>query len=178
MKKLSEQAFSLIELMIVVAIIGILAGIAVYMYTKTHRKAKASEVRVMFAEFKAKQELHYVENDTYLATGTEATPHPAAPAGADTPTPVAPLPASWETLKVTPNATNLYCTYVAVTGPAGDASNAGGKANGAPFNFSTYVPTADWYYLLAECDFDNKPVNSFYFARSDQDGVLVENPGM
>mgnify|MGYP001160669972 CR=1 FL=1 len=48
--KIGNQAFSLIELMVVVAIIGILASVAVPQYSKFQNKAKQAEARVSLGQ--------------------------------------------------------------------------------------------------------------------------------
>jgi len=167
---------TLIELMIVVAIIGILASLAVYMFGRTSRKAKASEVRVMFSEFKTRQEAYHVEYGEYASTAADdATFHPAAPAGADTKTSLAPLPASWATLRMAPRESLVHCSYLTRAGAANAACV--NCARAVSFGFNANVPTDQWYYLLAQCDWDGKSTNSFYFARSDRDGVAVQNDG-
>jgi type IV pilus assembly protein PilA len=52
MKKQIEQGFTLIELMIVVAIIGILAAVAIPAYQDYTAKAQASEAYTLLAGFK------------------------------------------------------------------------------------------------------------------------------
>ncbi|HWM85814.1 MAG TPA: hypothetical protein VNO33_08245, partial [Kofleriaceae bacterium] len=61
------------ELMIVVAIVGILASLAVFMFTRHVAKAKASEVPAMFAELKLRQQQFHLENEEYLSTGADDT---------------------------------------------------------------------------------------------------------
>ncbi len=58
--------FTLIELMIVVAIIGILAGVAIPNFIKFHYRAKASEVRVNLAGIRTAQESYLAETGTFL----------------------------------------------------------------------------------------------------------------
>jgi type IV pilus assembly protein PilA len=60
-----KKAFTLIELMIVVAIIGILAAIAVPNFLKFQCKAKTSEARTNLKALYVAQESFQAENDVY-----------------------------------------------------------------------------------------------------------------
>jgi type IV pilus assembly protein PilA len=57
-----QNGFTLIELMIVVAIIGILSAIAVPTYFDYIKKAKAVEATVLFSDFKLKTLIYYNES--------------------------------------------------------------------------------------------------------------------
>jgi type IV pilus assembly protein PilA len=61
----SEKGFSLIELMIVVAIIGILATIAIPNFTKMQAKAKQSEARANLSGVFTAQKSFFAEWSTY-----------------------------------------------------------------------------------------------------------------
>jgi prepilin-type N-terminal cleavage/methylation domain-containing protein len=189
-----QAGITLLELMVVVAILGVLATIAVFMFTRHAQKAKSSEVAAMFGELKLRQQAFHLENDEYLSTGADDDDYfptatapgkeaqtydlalsavPPAPQDAKFPGP------SWQTLKVNPSKAELYCVYVAIAGAGGDATNVGPKADGAPFNLSGTlpVPAANWFYLMAECDFDGDATPARYFSLSDTEGIVVENPG-
>ncbi len=168
-----ERGFTLIELMVAVAIIGILAALAMFMYGKYIKKAKSSEVSAVFAEFKLKQEQYSVENNAYLSTGaTEGTMWPSTPAGSATPQTILPVPATWTSLRLAPRE-NLYCSYVTIAGSGGSLTGVGAKATSFGM---TVAPTTNWYYLLARCDWDNNPAtDAYYFARSDESGLASEN---
>jgi len=72
MKRSMQQGFTLIELMIVVAIIGILAAIALPAYQDYTIRAKVSEVLARGAEAKTSIAEYYSSNATLPANPTAA----------------------------------------------------------------------------------------------------------
>lgn len=173
----NQKGMTLIELMIVVAIIGVLATMAIVSYTKSTNKAKIStEVAAIFAEIKIRQEAFNVEAGEYMSTGTgETDVWPGAPTGTSAPMAFLPLPATWAALRFASDKSAVYCSYVSIAGDAGDSANVGTIAY-TDFSFSP--PNNNWYYILAECDANNDPTeNSFYFARSDREGIAKFQEG-
>ena len=74
-----QQGFTLIELMIVVAVVALLAGIAFNAYTSQVRKSRRAEARQVLSDYATRQEKYRSNNATY---GTLANINGvAAPAG-------------------------------------------------------------------------------------------------
>ncbi|MDP3087999.1 MAG: type IV pilin protein [Methylotenera sp.] len=69
---LSQKGFTLIEVMIVVAIIGILAAIALPNYTDYVLRGKAAEATSNLANLRVQMEQYYQDNRTYI--GGNCTP--------------------------------------------------------------------------------------------------------
>jgi type IV pilus assembly protein PilA len=69
----SNKGFTLIELMIVVAIIGILAAIAIPNFLRFQLKSKSAEGKVNIAAIRTAQESYLAEFGSYVTT---ATPNP------------------------------------------------------------------------------------------------------
>jgi prepilin-type N-terminal cleavage/methylation domain-containing protein len=188
----SRQAgFTLIEMMIVVAIIGVLASIAVYAYGKvTTSAAIDSEINAIFAEFRVRQEEYHAENGLYLSTGPDETVMfpPGAPLRPqDAPIDINPLltavdgtggtPADrWVNLRMRPRKSTLRCGYAAVAGVADTV--AGGSGGGVLQMNNPSPPQSNWYFLVARCDADSdSAVDSLYLARHDREDTIIQNKG-
>jgi prepilin-type N-terminal cleavage/methylation domain-containing protein len=82
----SRRGFSLMELMIVVAITGVLAAIAIPTFTGYLHKARASEATQFLGVIKLKQEAYRAEFGTYLQfTGSAAPADPQVETDAPSP---------------------------------------------------------------------------------------------
>src|SRR5438093_2141255 len=69
MKKLLQKGFTLIELMIVVAIIGILAAIAIPNFIKFQARSKQSEAKTNLKALFTAQKAYFGERDQFLTRG-------------------------------------------------------------------------------------------------------------
>jgi len=63
----SQKGFSLIELMMVVVIIGVLAGVGIPQYQKFQMKARQSEVKSLLTSMYTSQKAFYAEWNQYYA---------------------------------------------------------------------------------------------------------------
>jgi len=69
-KMQNQQGFTLIELMIVIAIIGILAAIAIPQFSAYRQRAYNSAANSDLKNAATAQEAYYVDNETYTSTIT------------------------------------------------------------------------------------------------------------
>jgi type IV pilus assembly protein PilE len=70
MKQLQQNGLTLIELMVTVAIIGILAGIAVPNYQENVRKSRRADAKGALLELANAMERHFTETNSYLGAST------------------------------------------------------------------------------------------------------------
>lgn len=75
MKRTGQNAFTLIELMIVVAIVGILASIAYPSYQQYVKKSKEAAAQAALVSFASAMSQYYLDGMSYTgAAGTKASP--------------------------------------------------------------------------------------------------------
>jgi len=202
-----EQGLTLVELMVVVAIVGILATLAVFTYTKQQQKVRASEVNAVFAEIQMRQEQFHLENGRYLDIGGDGEaaadyipdmttegpsnsrrPINLATGGADN---------EWEPLRLNFDKSQLYCAYTVIANetdaPQGTAAQA--RLSGSRCDILTGIgpdaavlplPPTNWYCLIAICDLngdgEQNPVSnptrfSEYVKFSTRERIVVVNQG-
>ena len=72
-----NQGFTLVELMIVVAIVGILASVAFPSYVESVRKSNRADAKSTMLQVASQEERYYTENNVYgtvTAIGNAASP--------------------------------------------------------------------------------------------------------
>ena len=77
-RKTKIGGFTLIELMITVAVIGILAAVALPSYSSYVARAKRAEVRAEILKAEGWLERYYTENNFYSSTASATTTNPPA----------------------------------------------------------------------------------------------------
>jgi prepilin-type N-terminal cleavage/methylation domain-containing protein len=150
----ARQGFTLIELMITVAIVGILAAIAIPTYIGYLYRSKTTEAVGFLAEIKARQEAYRSEYHQYCGTSANATAwYPGASPSGKTQAWDKPgsLPAGWSALGAYPPGGATYFSYVSVAGPVGT------DPSGGTFGFSSnlgYDGSDFWFVSRALGDLD------------------------
>ncbi|HCI13478.1 MAG: hypothetical protein A2063_09305 [Gallionellales bacterium GWA2_60_142] len=82
MKILTNKGFTMIELMIVVAIVGIISSIAVPAYSSYIARGKIVDAHSALTTMRMQLEQYYLDNRTYLDSGAKVSPC-TAPASTD-----------------------------------------------------------------------------------------------
>lgn len=163
-----EKGFTLLEVMITVAVIAILAAIAIPAFTKETRKSGASsEVAAMFGELAVRQEQYRLENGGYLATTACPSTPSAQPQDASA---CIASGSDWEKLRVRLPTETLRCSYVTEVGSGTGTDN--------PEGFTFTSPPGSWFYIIATCDMDgDAATTSKYFVSSIDSKIQRQNEG-
>jgi type IV pilus assembly protein PilA len=175
------RGFTLVELMIVVAIVGVLATLAVVGYRKLVQSSHVSEATGMVQNIRVAQEGYHSETQQYANVSTSLTSYyPAAPAYG--------IFTVWGAACGNCNAVSWSALPVHVDGPVtfGYATVAGGAGAAIPAAPNVAVNpfpanvTTDWYVVAADGDLDgqpNEPANTHVFGMSWSNQVVVDREG-
>jgi len=174
------RAFSLIEAMIVVAIVGVLAVLAVVAYQRWIRTAYLAEAHDMISNIRAAEESYRAENGTYLNVSAGLGPtfmYPAATPGAfKTPWGGAcnwcANANGWSVLTIESKGP-LAFGYAVVSDPTPLPSHI--TIDGTAISLSNLV--APWYVVEAIGDINGNGVFTSMYGFSTGGPLLIDNEG-
>jgi prepilin-type N-terminal cleavage/methylation domain-containing protein len=174
-RRARSQGFTLVEVMITVAIVAVLATLAVYGVKNYVLAAKSSEAVEMIQAVKAAQESYKDETFTYLSISADLdTLYPIKREelgntkmqwGADQGT----TDDKWRQLGVSPNGPVQF-GYACVAGGSGDAVSGVPSLLNYPNN-----PGAPWYVVKAMGDRDEDGTYAVFIGSSFTDEIYSEN---
>lgn len=123
-RRWASAGMTLIELMMVVVILGVLAGIGAFTYSSYLRRSRSQEARTMLASIAAREDAYRSEFSTYCAAGGMGAPTSlgisnawplSAPSGSRVPFLTASMPQEWLQLGFRPTGDVRY-RYVVIVG--------------------------------------------------------------
>jgi type IV pilus assembly protein PilA len=173
--KASRRGFTLVELLAVVAMIGVLAAIATVGYRRYINASKTSEAKAVISGIRISEESHRAETMVYLScSGAMNNWYPAAPNGkkrhwhnpghAGYP--------CWRQLNVTTDTLTTFGFAVMAGGPGTPGLPALNVADPPTFPNPTSEP---WYLIQAAGDSDEDGTLGYLVSSSFNGEIFVEN---
>jgi type IV pilus assembly protein PilA len=168
----AKRGFTLIELMIVVAILGVLSSIAIVSFRKYTRRARTTEAYNMLGMIRMRQEAYRSEFSQYAnVSGSIASMWPAT-VGVTAQDWYSGVPAGWTQLGVRPTG-QVYYQYATIAGLPPAVPSVAGAAP-ADLGYSTLPSQDAWWVAHAKGDLDGDGVQSLFETASFTNSVYAE----
>ncbi|MEM1031143.1 MAG: prepilin-type N-terminal cleavage/methylation domain-containing protein [Myxococcota bacterium] len=173
-RALGQRGFTMVELLAVVAMVGILAAIALVGYRRYLNASKTADAKAVMSAIRIGQESHRAETLGYLDCSTSLTDwYPSAPNGKrkNFVNPSHSEHACWQMLNVTTDAPTTF-GYAVVAGNPGAAPPVPSTSDAPTWPAPTTEP---WYVIQAAGDQDGDGVLSLLLTSSFNGEIYVEN---
>jgi len=189
----SSKGFTLIEMMIVVVIIGVLAAVAVFAYSRHIKSGRVVEARNFIALIQARQESYFQQYGQYCDVASGAYYPTAAPSGGESVS-WSPTSTDWNTLGAMPEKGATHFQYM-VRASAATAHTLEGFASVCGVAAQPTGPVSDagtpwtphpWYYVVGRANLDGDgtcqdPPNdgdcTLLYAGSMRSEIVVKSEG-
>lgn len=156
-----RHGYTLIEIMIVVAIIGLLATVAVPAFVSQMQRSRTTEAFTVIAAIRGAQDAYFATFSRYCGP---LDPNPATWAAPNTLQPFDAAAPGWDQLGVDPEG-QLRFRYGVLAGPPGTT-----PAGGLGFNGGEH-----WYVIQAEGDLDGDGATVAFEAYSASSTIFVSS---
>ena len=177
--------FTLVEMLIVVAIIGVLAVVAGTAYRRYMDSARTTEAYGMLGEIRQREEAYRAEYSQYVGWATDeltASTWPQVDLSTNcvgsTHEPcyknwqAVGTPPAWTQMGINPGKQSLQCGYLAVA----NSANVAAPATTGQNLFNNAAPATMWWYAIAVCDNDGSAATNATFATAfNTTSVVTQN---